>query len=154
MGGQGMVGMHSMIISISQKDQRSMLISCSRCGRVHERGKCPKAKPRGEAPRTSAQRFRSTARWTELSRRVRERDSYLCQACLREDPPRYTTARLSVHHIVPLAADFDRRDDPANLITLCDACHELAESGAIPAEVLAGWAREAEERLSRGDSAI
>lgn len=128
-----------------------MLISCSRCGRVHERGKCFKARPKGDAPRTPAQRFRSTARWTELSRRVRERDSYLCQACLRDDPPRYTTARLSVHHIVPIAADFDRRDDPANLITLCDACHELAESGEIPAESLAEWAQDAEERWSRGD---
>ena len=118
-----MVGMHSMIISINQKDQRSMLISCSRCGRVHERGKCPKAKPRGDAPRTPAQRFRSTA-------------------------------RLSVHHIVPLAADFDRRDDPANLITLCDACHELAESGGIPAEALEEWARDAEGRWSRGDGTI
>lgn len=131
-----------------------MLISCSRCGRVHERGKCSKARPKGPSPRTQAQKFRSTARWTELSRRVRERDCHLCQACLRADPPRYVNARLSVHHIVPLSADFDRRDDPLNCITLCDACHELAESGAIPAEVLAGWAREAEELLSRGDSAI
>lgn len=131
-----------------------MLISCSRCGRVHDRGKCPKARQKELSPRTPAQKFRSTARWTEMSRRVRERDGYLCQACLHDDPPRYTTARLSVHHIVPIAADFDRRDDPLNCITLCDACHELAEAGAIPAEVLAGWAREAEELLSRGDSAI
>lgn len=142
------------IATMHISDRTNMLISCSRCGRVHERGNCPKARPKAFAPRTPAQKFRSTARWTELSRRVRERDSYLCQACLRDDPPRYTTARLSVHHIVPIAADFDRRDDPANLITLCDACHELAESGEIPAEALEEWARDAEARRSRGDAAV
>ena len=38
---------------------------------------------------------------------------------------------LSVHHIVPLKVDYDRRLDNDNLITLCRYHHEAAERGYI-----------------------
>jgi len=38
---------------------------------------------------------------------------------------------LEVHHIVPLAEDFDRRLDDDNLITLCQAHHKAAERGEV-----------------------
>ena len=91
-----------------------MLVSCSRCGRVHERGACP-VKRRAEAARTEQRRFRSSQAWTDMSRRVRERDRWLCAACAHAEPPRYVSARLSVHHIDPVAECWEARLDPANL---------------------------------------
>ncbi len=44
--------------------------------------------------------------------------------------------KLSVHHIVPLAEDFNRRLDDGNLITLCGFHHEQAERGVISRELL------------------
>lgn len=44
--------------------------------------------------------------------------------------------RLSVHHIEPLEQRPDLRDEDRNLITLCAACHESAEAGAIDRVVL------------------
>lgn len=38
---------------------------------------------------------------------------------------------LSVHHIVPLSEDYERRLDAGNLITLCRFCHAKAEHGGI-----------------------
>lgn len=122
-----------------------MLVSCSRCGRVHERGACP-VKRRAEAARTEQRRFRSSQAWTDASLRVRERDRWLCAACAHAEPPRYVSARLSVHHIDPVAERWEARLDPANLVTLCPACHEAAERGDIPRGRLRSWASEAERR--------
>ena len=122
-----------------------MLISCSRCGHIHERGKCP-IKREHKTKRTKERAFRSTKTWTNQSVLIRKRDNYLCAVCLHHDPPRYTTARLQVHHIEPLAEDWERRLDPVNLLTVCPVCHELAESGAIPRSVLHSWALEASKR--------
>ena len=74
---------------------------------------------------------------------MKERDGYLCRACLANLPGtvcRINTKRLSVHHIISLKDDWDRRLDTENLITLCDVHHELAERGAIPAGLLAEMA--------------
>ena len=37
----------------------------------------------------------------------------------------------SVHHIVPLVEDYEKRLDDDNLITLCSRHHEMAEKGDI-----------------------
>ena len=124
-----------------------MLVSCSRCGKIHERGKCP-LKRETKTKRTRERAFRSTKSWTATSKRIRQRDLYLCAACLHKDPPRYTTQGLQVHHIAPLSQAWGKRLDPSNLITLCPVCHELAESGAIPAETLRTWAKESIDRDS------
>lgn len=57
------------------------------------------------------------AHWSEVRRLVLARDNNTCVAC-RIVP---TAGEADVHHLVPLAAG--GRDDPANLITLCDGCH-------------------------------
>ena len=122
-----------------------MLVSCSRCGHVHERGKCPiKREHKPKSTRESS--FRSTKTWTKQSILIRKRDDYLCAACLHKDPPRYVTSGLQVHHISPLSQAWSKRLDPANLITLCPVCHELAECGAIPADDLRAWAAQANAR--------
>ena len=81
-----------------------------------------------------------------MSRSVRERDRWLCAACAHAEPPRYVSARLSVHHIDPVAERWEGRLDPANLVTLCPACHEAAERGDIPRGRLRQWAADAERR--------
>lgn len=121
------------------------LISCSRCGRIHPVNACP-CKRELETKPTAERRFRSTKQWTATSILIRKRDRYLCAACEHMQPPRYTTQRLQVHHIVPIKDAWHKRLDPANLITLCPVCHELAERGDIPAELLRTWAAEANER--------
>lgn len=104
--------------------------SCSACGRIHDTKIICKAKRRLiPAERTEQQSFRSTARWTQKSIRIRERDLGLCRCCLAEGV--LTWEDLEVHHIVPLAEDFEKRLDDDNLITLCKRHHELAECGRI-----------------------
>ena len=122
-----------------------MLRSCPVCGRIHDaRIKCKGSLPQ---ERTDAQRFRSSAAWQRKRDEIVTRDLGLCQASLREMPPRYVTDDLQVHHIVKVESDINARLDNANLITLCSYYHELAESGAIRADVLRRWAYEAEEGI-------
>lgn len=52
------------------------------------------------------------------------------------------TDELSVHHIIPLNEDFNRRLDEDNLITLCSRHHEDAEAGKISRATLLKLARE------------
>ena len=66
--------------------------------------------------------------------KIVKRDHFLCRNCLKNGV--FTSGDLQVHHIVPLSADFTRRADPDNLITLCPKCHEAAERGDIPAAEL------------------
>lgn len=82
--------------------------------------------------------FRSTAAWTAKSAEIRERDLYCCRLCLAEG--RITMHDLGVHHIVPLMADFDKRLDNDNLITLCASHHRQADAGRIPPAELAALA--------------
>ncbi len=55
------------------------------------------------------------------------------------------TAADAVHHIISLEADFDRRLDSYDLISLCSYHHELAENGRISAEILLDIAEEQEK---------
>ena len=74
--------------------------------------------------------------------------AYCCQLCIRGlyDPERkYETEDLSVHHIIPIAEDWDSRLDNDNLITLCRKHHEQAEASSIPRDELRGIAEEQEE---------
>ncbi|HHV61139.1 MAG TPA: AAA family ATPase [Firmicutes bacterium] len=64
--------------------------------------------------------FYHSQAWLALRRRALERDAYLCQPCLREH--RITPAD-TVHHIVPIEQDWDRRLDLSNLEAICRACH-------------------------------
>lgn len=51
-----------------------MLRSCSRCGRIHEAGKCSVKRRITET--TRERRFRSINAWTNKSREIRERDQF------------------------------------------------------------------------------
>lgn len=112
-----------------------MMRSCAYCGRIHDsKYDCGK-KPKRIRKRNDKDSFRSTAQWQRKTEEIKERDSYLCQICIRDlydTTCRLNGNRLSVHHAIPLQIDYDKRLDNDNLITICDKHHELAESGAIP----------------------
>lgn len=55
--------------------------------------------------------------WAVVRRLVLERDDWLCQDC----GSRCEGGEADVHHLIPRSSE--GRDDPSNLITLCDGCH-------------------------------
>lgn len=67
--------------------------------------------------------FYQTEEWMELRDDILERDGFRCRVC-------GASGNLRVHHIIPrkykYIAGFDI-DSPANLITLCDRHHTMAD---------------------------
>ena len=116
-----------------------MLKSCKYCGRIHPSKYECSYKPKPKREKTGIARFRSSGEWTAKSAEIRDRDGYLCQACLREyrgTMRRYNSVGISVHHIIPLAVAWEKRLDDDNLITLCGLHHEMEERGEIKADEL------------------
>lgn len=76
--------------------------------------------------------------WSAVSARVRERDGHACQVCGLTLPGK----ALDVHHIRPLRtfADIRTANNPANLLTLCPACHRKVEKRIQVQSGLAGLA--------------
>lgn len=112
--------------------------ACSYCGRIHDYNyDCP-MKPKPTVKRDKdIDIFRGSKQWKAKRTEILKRDKGLCVACrlgLAGDTDLVPTD--SVHHITPLAEGFELRLDNDNLISLCAYHHELAECGAIPAEVL------------------
>ncbi|HCD70878.1 MAG TPA: HNH endonuclease [Ruminococcaceae bacterium] len=105
---------------------------CAVCGRVHT-GHC-KAGYAEKQRNSQADKFRNTQAWKRTARLILERDKHCCRVCLARGL--IVNRGLSVHHIIPLAEDFDLRVEETNLITLCRHCHERAERGAISREKL------------------
>lgn len=113
-----------------------MLKSCKYCMRIHDsKFDCGK-KPKRKKPANEINKFRWSRQWREKRNQIIERDKYLCQMSLREDPSRYVYTNLEVHHIIPIEEDWDKRLDDDNLITLSEEYHEKAERGEIPKETL------------------
>ena len=119
----------------------SEYITCSRCGIVKRGHICPHKTYRKRERDSKADAFRKTKRWTDKSIEIRQRDRYLCRVC---EANLYNTIRqinadkVEVHHIVPIAEDYNRRLDNDNLISLCNYHHKMAEAGQIPRELLQG----------------
>jgi hypothetical protein len=122
-----------------------MLVSCKYCGRMHEAGticpKKPQAKTWGVYDRGEIGVFRRSNAWRMKSEEIRSRDFHVCRVCEAGGHgtfggTKYNSKGLSVHHITPLAEDFDKRLDNDNLITLCSWHHEMAERGDIPRDEL------------------
>ncbi len=119
-----------------------MMKSCKYCGRMHEVSVvCPR-KPKGVGyDRGGVGAFRRSGAWRSKSLDIRTRDFHTCRVCADGKHGtymgrQYQTEGLSVHHIVPLAEDFDLRLEDDNLITLCPYHHEQAEAGKLPREYL------------------
>ena len=116
-----------------------MYKTCSHCGIVPENHICPYRTYRKKERDTQATRFRSSKAWTNKSIAVKKRDLYLCAVCMTGKYHTINTFnydKLSVHHIIPLAEDYNKRLDERNLITLCSYHHKMAEDGEIPRDEL------------------
>jgi len=101
--------------------------SCNYCGSIHDEDfKCPK-KPKIQYKITEIRQLRASSKWANLSKKIKQRDKYLCQLCLLEN--KYTYNNLEVHHIVSLADNpsLDLAFEPSNLITLCSYHHRLCD---------------------------
>ena len=88
--------------------------------------------------------------WKRKSLEIRERDKYLCQICMRKlygTTQQYNNREIEVHHIVPIAEDWDGRLDNDNLISLCGRHHEMAEAGKISQAELKEIARQQEDEM-------
>ncbi len=125
-----------------------MLRACQYCGRIHDsRHDCgQKPKRRGCAGNSRDGRlaaFRNSQAWKRKREEIKRRDKNICVCCFYDitSPKKFNSDGLSVHHIVSLKEDFERRLDDGNLITLCQRHHELAEAGAIGREVLLALAK-------------
>ena len=113
-----------------------MLKACSRCGKIHKPGECTAGIKYTQKIRDSeADRFRNRKIWRRKADEIHERDGHCCRVCLSAGVINSTD--LSVHHIVPLKVDYDRKLDNDNLITLCRYHHEAAEHGRISRQELA-----------------
>ncbi len=112
---------------------------CSICHKIHE-GRC--TRPRyGNAVRNSqADKFRNTQVWRRKAAEILARDYHCCRVCAHAGI--ICAEDLSVHHIIPIARDYDKRLDEDNLITLCRYHHEQAEHGTIKAVELRKLARQ------------
>ena len=129
-----------------------MLRSCKYCGRIHDvKSDCGKKPPSREHKNKEIAAFRHSRQWNKKANEIKQRDNYLCQVCIRN---MYGTIRqfnyddLSVHHIIPLAKNFEKRLDDTNLITLCKCHHELAERARIEVKVLLDIVSEQIEKTS------
>lgn len=116
--------------------------SCSRCGKIHRAGY--NCKPwRTNLPKANDQKLRSTQRWQDKSREIRDASRWLCAICKEEGT--YNFNKLEVHHITKLKDDEEGLLDNYNLICLCKYHHELADAGKIDAEHLRELARRRED---------
>ena len=109
-----------------------MLKSCSKCGKIHSPYfQCtPKSYEGG-----SERKLRSTYKWTQKSKHVRDDANYLCEYCRDHGIIEYRN--IEVHHIDKLKdAGAGALLDDANLICLCQEHHKQADAGDIPKEVL------------------
>ena len=134
-----------------------MLKSCVYCGRIHDRKYVCQQKASRDLKRANRKNqysdqdaLRNTNAWKKKSLHIRERDKYVCQACLNgigylPGKRRITSKNPQVHHIKPLKEDRNEALSDANLITLCEQCHELAEAGKISREKLVNIVQKSEK---------
>lgn len=117
--------------------------SCGKCGKIHDANyKCKAG--RITRPKADDQRFRSTNKWTEKSKDIRERSNWLCAVC--RDEGELTTEGLEVHHIEKLTDAPELGLDDENLVCLCKRHHELADDGKIDPDYLRDLARQRDEK--------
>lgn len=84
-----------------------------------------------ELSRKERDSFYKSAEWTRLAAEVKVRDNSECQVCKSQGGlQRY---KLITHHIIPLTADYDKRLDKDNLITVCHACHNTLHYNNVKA---------------------
>ena len=119
-----------------------MLISCSKCGKIHDRSfKCKGS----SLPQTDEQALRSRYKWTKKSSDIRERSFHLCAICKALGD--YSPKEVEVHHIIKLRDDPTLLLDDSNLITLCVEHHKAADKGEIEIDYLRKLVKDRDEAM-------
>lgn len=111
-----------------------MLKTCKYCGKIVDTNHKCTMKPKYEKKDKEIVKFRNSKEWKNKRNEIGIRDKHLCRYCLANN--RLVYDKIDVHHITPLKKNFNLRLDNNNLISLCRTCHEDAEKGKIPKEVL------------------
>lgn len=117
--------------------------ACKYCGAIHDKNFICEKKSvsefRSRGHPSDADIFRWSGLWKQKRKEIMIRDKYLCAACFNKFPGtlcRLNNKELSVHHIVSLKTDWEKRLDNRNLITLCRMHHDAAESNRISVKEL------------------
>ena len=79
--------------------------------------------------------FYKRGKWKHKRERILRRDEYMCQECKRYGK---TTPASTVHHIIPIEARLELALVSANLISLCDSCHNSFHDRTTGALTAAG----------------
>lgn len=117
-----------------------MYKTCTKCGKVHRVGEACTVKRIYQPDRE--RKLRSTYRWTEKSKDIRERAHYLCEVCKANGVITYEG--VEVHHITKVKEDESKLLDDFNLICLCTAHHKQADNNEIDSNYLRELARKRE----------
>ena len=121
----------------------TMFKSCSRCGKVHPSSYvCTANRFKRDYADTEERKLRSTNKWTEKSKEIRERANHLCEVC--RDQNIYNYKNIEVHHIKKIREDRGGLLDNDNLICLCQEHHKQADKNEISSEYLTSLARKRE----------
>ena len=121
-----------------------MYKSCSKCGKIHKSKYRCHAIKRIVYQGGNERKLRSTWKWTEKSREIRERAHYLCEVC--KDKGRITYEGIEVHHIIKVKDDESLLLDNNNLICLCTAHHKQADNNQLDINYLKDLAQQREEQ--------
>lgn len=124
----------------------AMWKTCSRCGKIHTQGfTCHAGKRIYQAD--AERKLRSSYKWTEKSKDIRDKAHYLCEVCKAEG--RLTYDGVEVHHITKVRDNKDLLLDDYNLICLCTAHHKQADNNQLDNDYLRELARQREESFSK-----
>ena len=111
---------------------RKMLTKlCSKCGRLMEFGSamCPACQAKAaerhkmydtHARNQKAKQFYHSKQWATMRNIAMIQASYQCEVCRKQGK---LMPADEVHHIIPIAVDWSKRLDRANLICLCHKHH-------------------------------
>lgn len=109
--------------------------SCKYCGKIHDENYICDKKPIKCKKIDDIVRFRNSPKWRKKRQKIKARDNYLCQICIRElhgTTRKYNHKDLQVHHAIPINSSEELKLDDGNLITLCSMHHSMCDKGTIP----------------------
>lgn len=112
----------------------SEYITCAHCGVVKRGHICPHKKRHYKDGDKQSDKFRSTKVWQRKREEIKQKSKYLCAVCFEGKHHTMNILNhrnLEVHHIVPLAENYNKRLDNDNLICLCSFHHKMAEKCLI-----------------------
>lgn len=125
-----------------------MLKTCAICGRIHSPVCTRKRDVKG------IDKFRWSSVWKAKAAEIKDKHRHLCACCIREKYEtvvKYNCIDIDVHHIIPLADNYDLRLNDDNLVPLCRQHHKMADDGRISREVQRKWTVPYRELMPPGE---